>query len=37
MDYTENQKKLILVRYPEKYALLWPETETKKEEEEPSE
>ena len=34
-DYTKNQKKLILVRYPEKYKLLWPET--KKEDEEPAE
>tara|TARA_R110000787_G_scaffold112545_4_gene221477 strand:- start:6546 stop:6668 length:123 start_codon:yes stop_codon:yes gene_type:complete len=32
-DYTENQKKLIQIKYPDKYKELWGEEETKKEEE----
>tara|TARA_R100000541_G_scaffold21209_1_gene31132 strand:- start:987 stop:1118 length:132 start_codon:yes stop_codon:yes gene_type:complete len=35
-DYTENQKKLIQVKYPEKYEVLWGQgssVETKKEDE----
>ena len=39
-DYTEKQKKLIQVLFPDKYELLWPKVQgsgTKKEEEQPAE
>tara|TARA_R100000951_G_scaffold69108_2_gene58208 strand:- start:178 stop:294 length:117 start_codon:yes stop_codon:yes gene_type:complete len=38
MEYTDNQKKLIKILYPDKYKKLWPEVEEpKKEEEQPAE